>query len=222
MAVKGHKSWLERGGNIAMLLLCATAITVLLRRESTNGDRADSVHADWRSLLSEGTRIGPETAPVQVIAFGDFQCSGCRAFAEAWDVAKKRYADSIALTYVHYPLMQHQFAVAAAVATECAGRQGHYSEYYSILYAQQDSIGIKSFSAYAIDAFVADTVAFGACLRSAATLSLVQQGVDAGRRIGVRATPTVIINGTQLGRAPQRDELLEMIGRALLSKPLRK
>lgn len=222
MAVKGRKSWLERGGNFAMLLLCATAITVLLRRESTIGVREDSVHTDWSSLLSEGTRIGPETAPEHVIAFGDFQCSGCRAFAEAWDVAKKRYADSITLTYVHYPLMQHQFAVTAAVATECAGRQGHFAEYYSILYAQQDSIGIKSFSAYATDAFVADTVAFGVCLRSAATLSLVQRGVDAGRRIGVRATPTVIINGIQLARAPQQYELLEMIERALLGKPVRK
>jgi protein-disulfide isomerase len=78
---------------------------------------------------------GPADATVSLIEFADFQCPSCRrAYNEVLEPLFKS-KKSVRLAFFHYPLTEmHQFARAAAAATEAAGKQGKFWELYSILF----------------------------------------------------------------------------------------
>ena len=162
--------------------------------------------------------MGPAAAPVQVIELADFECPGCRAFYHAWSAAKTRFGDSIALTYVHFPLSYHQFALLSATAVECANEQGRFADMYAVLFSQHDSIGTKSMEMFARDAHVTDSITFRTCLSRPDTLPAVWRGLALGKALSLRATPTILVNGLQLGRPPSEGELIAIIQRELAGK----
>lgn len=214
----------SRASDIAVVALCVVALTVFVRRESAASRSAnarpgvDTYHAEWRTYLSSGTRIGPANAPVQVIELADFECPGCRAFYHAWSAATTRFGDSIALTYVHFPLTYHRFAMRTATAAECANAQGRFADMYALLFSKQDSIGLKSIEAFARDAHVTDSIAFRTCLSQPDTLPAVRRGLALGKTLSLRATPTILVNGLQLARPPSAGQLMTMIERKLAGR----
>ncbi len=216
-------SLLSRASDIVVIALCLVALAVFLRRESDaspsrNTRPIDIYRADWRSFLPSGTRIGSANAPVQVIELADFECPGCRAFFFAWSAAKSRFGDSVALTYVHFPLSYHRFAWLTATAVECAKEQGRFAEMYALLFSKQDSIGAKPLEAFAHEAHVTDSVAFRTCLSRPDTLPAVRRGLALGKALSLRATPTIFVNGLQLGRPPSDAALIAIIQRELTGK----
>ncbi len=216
-------SLLNRASDIAVLTLCVLALAVFVRREfnpsrSHSARPVDIYRADWRSFLTSGTRIGPADAPVQVIELADFECPGCRAFYHAWSAAKALFGDSVALTYVHFPLSYHRFALLTATAAECAKAQGRFAEMYALLFSKQDSIGTKSIEAFASEAHVTDALAFRTCVAQLDTLPAVRRGLALGQALALRATPTILVNGLQLGRPPSDAALIAIIQRELTGK----
>jgi protein-disulfide isomerase len=116
----------------------------------------------------------------------------------------------VALTYVHLPLPMHRFAVPAARAAECAGNEGRFEAMYDTLYARQDEFGITSWSELAATAGVKDSTAFDECLRKDVSPRVVA-GRQLATSLGISGTPTVIIQGWQLGRPPDLAELEKMV-----------
>lgn len=216
-------SLLNRASDIAVLALCVLALAIFVRRESNqsrshNARPVDIDRADWRSFLTSGTRIGPADAPVQVIELADFECPGCRAFYHAWSAASARFGDSVALTFVHFPLSYHRFALVTATAADCANAQGHFADMYALLFSQQDSIRTKPMERFARDAHVADSIAFRRCLTQHDTLPAIRRGLALGKTLSLRATPTVLVNGLQLGHSPSAGELIAIIQRKLATQ----
>ena len=215
-----HLSVLTRASDIAVIALCVLAVTIFVRRESDASQSQTTNPVDiyrpaWRSFAASGTRIGPADAPVQVIELADFECPGCRTFYRTWSAAKSRFGDSVALTYVHYPLAYHRFALAVATAAECANAQGRFADMYALLFTKQDSIGLKSIDAFARDAHVTDSIAFRTCVSQPDTAPAVRRGLALGKALSLRATPTILVNGLQLGRPPSEEALIAMIQREL-------
>jgi protein-disulfide isomerase len=132
-----------------------------------------------------------------IATFVDFQCPYCKALAPVLDSILNEFDGQVALEVHHFPLPSHERALPMAIASECADRQGRFKEMYTTLYVQADSIGKKPWAAIASDARIADIPAFEACAKlPAGTFKRIDSGLTLGRRIGVRGTPTVYINGT--------------------------
>jgi len=207
------------------LVACALLTTgVVMRREffavATAKPQEDkpSYIEDWRTQLVGGVRMGPSAAPVQVLEFADFECPFCGAFHKRLKDLRERYPSQVALTFVHFPLAMHRFAMPAARVAECAGDQGRFEAMYNRLFEEQESFGLKPWSEYATAAGVPDIAAFDACIKRTDSVPRIEEGKQLGAKLDVQGTPTLVINGWKLGHPPSESELGAMVQAVLAGK----
>jgi|ERR1700728_278802 len=210
----------------ATLVVCALVTTgLVVRREFFSSAPAPAQAEyktvfvkDWSGDLAKGVRMGAGEAPVQLLEFADFECPFCASFHKDVKALKARHPMQVALTFVHFPLPGHRFALPAARVAECAGDQGRFEAMYDRLFDEQDSLGLKPWSEFATEAGVPDSAAFDACIKRTDPIPRVAEGKALGNQLDVHGTPTVVINGWKLGRPPTLDELDHMVKSILAGK----
>ncbi len=172
----------------------------------------------WQSFLRGGSRIGPADAPVTIIEFSDFQCEFCKVHAAQLDRLREAHPGQIAILFRHYPVTeQHPHAYNAALASECAGEQGKFEAYRDILFRNQARIGKTGWSEFARQAGVADLKDFGSCVSERRHARRIAADVKAGKKLGVPATPTLLINQWKVVGAPDEQKLDSLVEDALRS-----
>jgi protein-disulfide isomerase len=82
-----------------------------------------------------------------------------------------------------------------------------------VLYTKQDSLGLKSWNSYAVEAGVSDTAAFARCTAEASSRGPIDDGLALGNELAVRATPTIIVNGWRFEHPPIADSLPKIIAK---------
>ena len=170
---------------------------------------------DWRRYAAVGHRLGPAEAAVTIVEFSDFQCPFCRAAAATLKSLRIKYNGQVALVYRHFPLERvHSLARPAAIASECADRQGRFESFHDALFAA-DSLRASGWTKLAHQSGVRDTVAFAACLRDPVGGDAVDKDVIAGTELKVRGTPTILVNQYRITGGAQPDILDSLIRLAL-------
>jgi protein-disulfide isomerase len=211
-------------GNLlaAVAVTCAIATTgLLVRREFFLEDRRPPSREpilvkDFQEYIVGGHRIGPPNAAVTIVEFSDFQCPFCKWFADStWPVVAKRFPTDVALIYRQFPLPMHKNAYAAARASECAGEQGRFAAFHDLIFKKQDSLGIKPYSEYAAEAGVPSVSAFDACNSKVDKVSAIETDLAMARRLGLHATPTIMVNDKRFPTNPTTDELVALIEKEL-------
>lgn len=173
---------------------------------------------EWPHIQEYARRLDANDASVRLVEFVDYECAACRQFHEvSLPALRAHFRESLGVSVVHFPLRSHRFARAAGQAAECAADQGRFDEYGNQLFAAQDSIGVKSWAEFATAAGVGDTVIFKACLARASSLALVDSSAALARRIGIKPTPTIIVNGWHVPE-PSVEELTRVITSLLASQ----
>jgi protein-disulfide isomerase len=209
------------------LVACAVTTTALVIHREFGAPAMASSQAstqrreyirDWRAQLGHGVRLGSTSAPIQLIEFADFECPYCGDFHKQLKGLREQYPAQVSITYVHFPLQGHRFALPAARASECAGEQGRFEAMYDQLFEGQDSFGLKPWNDYAIAAGVPDLAAFDACTKRTEAVPRIEEGKQLGAKLDVKGTPTLIVNGWMLGRPPSREELDAMVKAVLAGK----
>lgn len=225
------RSALDIATNLAIVVATGLAIVLFVKREGYFRSEASPVlrpashlilsrAEDWPVLLTAGRRIGPEGAPIRVVEFADFECPYCARFHRSMKEVSQHFGDSISLSFIHFPLPYHRFAIPAAKAAECAGSQGKFSEMHDSLYEKQDSLGLKSFESFAKDATVMDSAGFSRCVARRDTTQTIRDGILAGTKFKLEGTPTILINGWMVsGGVPTTTELIELIDRSKAGTP---
>lgn len=209
-------------GNIAtgVLALCAVVITVLLvRRElwpaAVTQSPLPQRIAQWRTFVRPGAMEGAPNARVTFVVFADYQCPFCRDLESKIAKVRASKGSLIAYEYRNFPLAGHSFARAAAIAAECARRQGRFQAFHDSLFAQQDSLGKKPWSQFAEQASVHDLTTFNNCVADSATAAIVDDDLKAGEKLGVTGTPTFLVNDRLLPGTVPSDELDQLVAKAL-------
>jgi len=182
-------------------------------------DRAPVFYPDWRSWLANARFIAADTAPAYIIVFSDFECPGCKLFHES-SLAEigREFGSLVAIGYVHFPLPIHRFSKAAARAAECAADQGRFAAFVDAVFADQDSIGLRPWTSYALSAGVADSAEYQQCLGGTPTPVRIAAGDSLARQYAVTGTPTVFINGWRVSRPLTPVELRTAVERVLSGK----
>lgn len=142
--------------------------------------------------------LGDPSAKVTIIEFSDFQCPFCARFdKETFPQIKANYIDTgkVRLIYKNFPLPSHTFAQGAAEAAECALEQGKFWEYAQKLFANQSALDTASLKQYAKDLGLNEQ-SFNSCVDSKKYSSAVTVDANIGNSVGIRGTPSFIINGT--------------------------
>lgn len=170
--------------------------------------------SNWDALVASRTFVGPSSAPVRIVEFVDYECPACGGYVRTIDSLLKRYPESVAFGYAHFPLTYHRFAMPAARVAECTVEFGGDIVAISrALLTGQDSLGLKSWASYAAASGVADTVAFGQCATRTSPLPREDRDKALARESKVAATPTVIVNGMRFPHPPSL-EVLDSIVRS--------
>ena len=130
----------------------------------------------------------------------------------------KEYAGRVRLIFKDLPLPSHDLARPAHEAARCAGAQGKYWAYHDKLFANQPAFERANLLRYASEVGLARE-AFTRCFDTRQFAPAVEADVAQARAIGVRGTPTFVINGRPVAGALPVEDFRTLINDALKDKP---
>jgi protein-disulfide isomerase len=174
---------------------------------------SDIVTATSASLPdANGLSLGDANAPVTIDVFEDFQCPACQFFTQSIETlvienlvstGKARYV------FHNYPFLDGKSAGEggesdqSANASMCANEQGKFWEMHNTIYANWNGENQGAFSDRRLQAMAEniglDMKAFNECFSVNKYEADIQADLDLGKEMGVSGTPTVFVNGTQVG-----------------------
>ena len=148
-----------------------------------------------------------EQATITITEYSDYQCPACGYYHPIVKKLKEKYGDQINMNYKFYPLNSHRYAALAARAAQAAKNQGKFLEMHNMLFQNQKQWSQSTnpgptFVNYARELNL-DIEQFRNELNSRETQEAVMKEKQEGRRAGVRATPTFIIEGEQISSLPK-------------------
>ena len=185
--------------------LCACALTWLVVRATAmlpKERKLRAIFGTYETIIDLAVGVdeerdhirGPETAPVTLVEYGDFECPYC---GQAEGVIRELLVDFGDLRYVwrHLPLNDvHAHAQLAAEAAEFAAAHGKFWEMYDLLLSHQDALEIRHLIGYAGELGL-DGEQFRGSLRKRKYSDRIAQDVESADMSGVSGTPTFFING---------------------------
>jgi len=107
------------------------------------------------------------------------------------------FSNEVKLVVKNFPLNNHKFARKAAQAALAAKEQGKFWEFHHTLFQNYKSINDGKIQDIAKELNL-DMEKFNKDMNSKAVQYIINRDVQDGRKIGVRGTPTVYINGKRL------------------------
>lgn len=148
--------------------------------------------------------IGNDSAPVTIIEYSDFECGYCRSFYDTTlqqvinDYVK---SGKVKISYKHFPFLADS-SLPKAMLSECAAEQGKFWEMHNALFggriAKADEAGMNRQATQLAAEFGMDGARYGDCLTNPQVRQRVIDDASEAQKVGVRGTPTFLINGKLL------------------------
>ncbi|MDW8303917.1 MAG: thioredoxin domain-containing protein [Acidobacteriota bacterium] len=168
-----------------------------------------------RIQIDESPSKGNPNASVILVMFSDFQCPACATAHPILQEILNRFPNQVRLVVKNFPLERHKEAFLAAKAAKAAERQGKFFEYIEILYKNQQSLDPNSLKSYAA-LLDLDIKKFETDLKDKKIAESIEKDISEGKKLAVRATPTIFVNGTKVYNLTVRN-LVRAIEKALES-----
>jgi protein-disulfide isomerase len=109
----------------------------------------------------------------------------------------KRYPEKVKTVFKNFPIQSHKFAMPAAQAAMAAQYQGKFWPLHDALFANYNNLNEEKIQSLATDAKL-DMKRLLKDRSSTEVKSIINRDISEARRIGVRGTPTIFINGRLL------------------------
>ncbi len=193
------------------------------------------ISKDPRSLVPAGSfpaRGGPESAPVEIVAFDDLECPFCTRMHQAlFPALTDRYGANVRVVYRAYPLVSiHPWAMRAAVDTNCVAAQSvpSYWAMVDYLHAHASEIGLPDKTIARADEQIdqlasdqakkdkLDLEKVAACVKKQDE-TVVKASMKVGEDLGVESTPIMYINGEKFEGALPIEDVFRMVDSALVA-----
>jgi len=138
---------------------------------------------------------GPETAPVTLVEYGDYECPYCGQAEVVIRELLEEFGDELRYVWRHLPLSDvHLNAQMAAEASEAAAAQGAFWRMHDRLLASQDELDARDLKRHAEELGL-DVERFWDELRRRQHAERVADDVASADESGVAGTPSFFING---------------------------
>lgn len=158
--------------------------------------------------------MGPADAPVTIVQFAEYQCPYCGKARESLDEVAKNYPGKVKFVFRDFPLGFHDRAIPAAVAANCAEKQGKYWQVHDALMSNQRALEDADLERVAREAKL-DIEKWQACRKDPAMEAEIKKDMEDGTKAGVSGTPAFFINGVFLNGAQPYERFKAVIDREL-------
>ena len=163
--------------------------------------------------------LGPVSAPVTLVEYGDYQCPYCGAAYEELQIVQRHLGPDLRFGFRHFPLVDiHPNALPAAVAAEAADRQGQFWAMHDTLFAHQDDLSPPSLLTYA-SALGLDMARFQRDTGDPAIIERIRTDITSGLASGVPGTPTYFVNGYRYEGPDDAASLLTILQSVARTQP---
>ncbi len=156
-------------------------------------------------LTEIGFNTGSADAPIKVLEFSDFGCGYCRRFhLETFPALREAYIETGKVEWKYVTFVSGMFSngQAAALAAECAGEQERFAPMRDLLYQRQSEWRNQSSPGRTLESLAveagADAEEYRRCVAEERPGPRLRSGFLTGAHLGVRGTPTFLINGVPL------------------------
>jgi protein-disulfide isomerase len=141
--------------------------------------------------------IGPPTAPVTLLEYGDYECPDCLNTQPIIAELRKRFGDRLRFAFRHFPVSSiHSHATFAAGVAEAAAEQGKFWEMHERLFELQKELGEIDITHLALQLGL-EIYRFESSVGQDVHRRRIDVDYAGAVRSGVVGTPTFFINGTR-------------------------
>lgn len=220
--MSANQSWCRNLANGATFLTAVLALASGVRylvRNSGSRSGVDqvtySVLDDWQRYSSVGHRMGLIQAKVKVVVFFDYECPVCRRVAPDLELLIDRHPKDVAIVYRHLPSGSVNSHLAVR-ATECAAGLGHFVPIHRAVLAGSHSPEPWEWRKWVADGLLSNRAVdeFGACMDTEREHAVIRRDVAVADELGLRGTPSFLINNVLVEGYPGFEELDELVAQA--------
>lgn len=109
----------------------------------------------------------------------------------------------------HFPLNSHRFAFPAAIGALAAGHQGKFWEFHSALLKNHNALNAEKILSISRDLGL-DMARYTSDSKSPGNRAMILEYINDGRKISVRGTPSVYVNGKSV-KSRRLGELIKIV-----------
>jgi len=164
---------------------------------------------------------GPANAKVTVVEYADLQCPTCALFQKTLEnEILPKYSSKVRFIFKDFLIPSHDWSRTAAIANECAFdiAPSTFVNYRTLIFASQESINATNVHdrllQLAGDAGIA-AEKLTACTANDGSLGRIERDGEEGQNLGIRATPTIFVNGRIVVGAPTAANFEKILDDAL-------
>lgn len=201
----GYYAWQIKRGNGA-------EIEASLRNQKFTLDRSRTTKTSAPERIDSTAIIRPHSptlssadAPITIVQFIDFECPYSREAFTAFEQTRSEFEPITTIVFKHLPLASiHPDSMSAAVAATCAHEQGAFWNYYEQLFTDKklDSASLLATA----ERLQLNMNTFRKCFTAETHRGDIEQDMQDAIAIGVRGTPTYIVNGKKIEGVLTADE----------------
>jgi predicted DsbA family dithiol-disulfide isomerase len=164
---------------------------------------------DWEQYGKEGHRTGPSSAKVTIVEFGDVYCVHCKSLESDIQTLLQDFPNQVALVYRHF--VHSDASRRAAIALECAAEERASDAMRKAMFSRDVDLQREQWSAIATAAGVRNIALFRRCVESQAPVDRLRSDSMAALRLGVRGTPSLLVNSRFIEGRPGVDALRQAV-----------
>jgi protein-disulfide isomerase len=179
----------------------------------------DEVTALRPPVSDQDHSVGPATAEVTLVEYGDYECPHCGRAYPIVKAVQQQLGSRLRFVFRNFPITgSHPHAEHAAEAAEAAGAQGYFWEMHDALFEHQSALGDEHLGQYA-ERVGLDRARFDRELSSGTHARRVREDFSSGVRSGVNGTPTFFINGRRYDDSWDTNTLIAALRAELSRRP---
>ena len=166
-------------------------------------------------LAETGRWIGPKPAPVTLLIYSDYECGHCEVVHHTLAKLRRRYPQHLAIVVKHFVDPGELGMNLIPLAAECAAQEGMFWAYHDAAFLDKTPTSeADRWLRLAEEVGIGDLESFGVCVRTRRWAGRIAEQYAEGQRLGITATPTMLLNGTMIvGAAP-----FEALNEAIVSR----
>ncbi len=137
---------------------------------------------------------GPDSAPVTIVEFSDFQCPFCGGAVPLLKQLMAENSGKVRWVFKNFPLDFHADSPLAHMAALAAGEQGKFWEMHDLIFAHHQAIKHDDLLGLA-SSLKLDMARFQRDLDDPKLKERIEADKKEGTTLGIEGTPTFVING---------------------------